>query len=466
MKRMMKVMLALIFAATIASSASALDTLYFTTSQTDGTPPASQIFSFNPNSNNQVLYLWASNGTSVTPDQSSTATGWPVSLPTSTAYFSYDLGLSATTNVNLASASINNPNILTGSGAGTTFTADTDWDGGLTTPGHPTGPATVTRWNSASTFTVGLNAQATTSAITQLNAVTLPTPLSGNGTSSAPTGVNTAVKNGVVGTGSVPNTGYTGPGPQPGYDSAGRILIGTVTFNTLAAGTGTTLQVKTSTLNTSASSAIGKSNSTGAAAPYTATYTDLSTSYTQASGVFATATINVANNVRNGDFTGPTPGQPDGVINGLDIDWLFKDLRNSTTTPNEDVNMDSVINGYPVVSTTTHTDANHEVGSLVDTGLGVGTGTHYGDANLDGTVTGADVGLMILHWQQNGAGWAGGDVNGDGVVTGADVGLAILNWQLSGGTGALSTVPEPASIALFGIGAFALVACYRKRHNK
>lgn len=452
MKRMMKVMLAMMFAATIASSAAALDTIYFTASPTNGTL-GSQTFSFAPSLSNQVLYIWSTNGTSVSPATASTATAWPTDKPPTTAYFSYDLGLSATTNVALSSAAIDNFNIL--DNTGNPFSRDTDWNGA-------NAAATVTRWNSQSSFTVGLNSQATASAITQLNAVSLPVPTTQTGTPSA---VDTTIHTGLTGTGLTPNSGFVGA--QPGYDAAhNAYLIGEVHFNTTAtSGTGTTLQVKSSTLNTSASSAIGTSNATGATPNFTATYTDLSTNFSQAAGVFATATINVSAG-RNGDFTGPTPGVPDGVINGLDISWLAKDLRNSTTTPNEDVNHDSVINGFPVVNATTPTDLNHEVGSLVDTGLGVGTGTHYGDANLDGTVTGADTGVMILNWQQNNTGWQGGDVNGDGVVTGADVGFVILNWQLSGGTGALAAVPEPASLALFGIGAFALVACYRKRHNQ
>src|SRR5436190_4600801 len=149
MKRTMKVMLAMMFAATITSSASALDTIYFTPSPTDGTL-GTQTFSFGPSLTNQTLYLWSTNGTSVSPDNTYQP-GFPSSLPPTTSYFSYDLGLSATSNVNLTAAQVSNFNIL--SSRGLPLTRDPDWDDALTTPGHPTAAATVTRWNAASSFT-------------------------------------------------------------------------------------------------------------------------------------------------------------------------------------------------------------------------------------------------------------------------------------------------------------------------
>src|SRR5262249_37744539 len=145
-----------------------------------------------------------------------------------------------------------------------------------------------------------------------LDALSLPVPLSSAGT---PTGVDTTIRTGLVGTPNSPNSGFGGA--QPGYDAAhNAYLIGQVTFTTTAtAGNGTTLSVKNSTSNTSPSSAIGKSNSTGNAGPppaFNTSYTDLSGNFSQVSaGVFANATINVTGG-RNGDFTGPTPGTPDG----------------------------------------------------------------------------------------------------------------------------------------------------------
>jgi hypothetical protein len=107
--------------------------------------------------------------------------------------------------------------------------------------------------------------------------------------------------------------------------------------------------------------------------------------------------------------------------------------------------------------------------------------TYYGDANLDGKVTGADYAAIDTGFGSHLSGWANGDFNGDGVVTGADY-AAIDNafaFQggvvLAGGGGAaqansIQAVPEPTTNAflLIGMGLFALganVARRRKKHS-
>jgi hypothetical protein len=50
-----------------------------------------------------------------------------------------------------------------------------------------------------------------------------------------------------------------------------------------------------------------------------------------------------------------------------------------------------------------------------------------GDLNCDGTVTGADLGLLLGAWGTSGAG-VGADLNGDGQVTGSDLGLLLGEW--------------------------------------
>jgi hypothetical protein len=105
--------------------------------------------------------------------------------------------------------------------------------------------------------------------------------------------------------------------------------------------------------------------------------------------------------------------------------------------------------------------------TAVDTGLTLGwtdsgtqvivMATYAGDANLDGEVDGADVGLWKLNVGASGEGvtWDMADFNYDGEVDGADVDI----WKLkvgaslgllglsTGGTG-LSIVPEPGTPAL------------------
>jgi hypothetical protein len=47
-----------------------------------------------------------------------------------------------------------------------------------------------------------------------------------------------------------------------------------------------------------------------------------------------------------------------------------------------------------------------------------------GDANLDGAVTIADLGILAANWQQEGRSWVDGDFSGTGIV-----------WASSPGTG-------------------------------
>ncbi len=49
-----------------------------------------------------------------------------------------------------------------------------------------------------------------------------------------------------------------------------------------------------------------------------------------------------------------------------------------------------------------------------------------GDVNADGSVNGADLGLLLAAWETSNA---AADVNGDGVVDGADLGLLLSNWS-------------------------------------
>jgi hypothetical protein len=52
-----------------------------------------------------------------------------------------------------------------------------------------------------------------------------------------------------------------------------------------------------------------------------------------------------------------------------------------------------------------------------------------GDANRDGEVTIADLGILAGNWQQIDRSWMQGDFNGDGVVNIADLGILAANWQ-------------------------------------
>jgi hypothetical protein len=96
-----------------------------------------------------------------------------------------------------------------------------------------------------------------------------------------------------------------------------------------------------------------------------------------------------------------------------------------------------------------------------------------GDANGDGRVDIADLGILAANWQQAGF-WSTGDFNGDAVVNIADLGILASNWQA--GVGGMSfeealgmfdalagvVVPEPAAALCLFWGAAAL----RRRQNR
>src|ERR1019366_469277 len=94
-------------------------------------------------------------------------------------------------------------------------------------------------------------------------------------------------------------------------------------------------------------------------------------------------------------------------------------------------------NGHGINSTAAAANASHltTVGMLQPPtattfqGQTLGTGdvavmyTYYGDANLDGTVNGADYQQIDLGFGSHLTGWQNGDFNYDGVVDGSDFSL-------------------------------------------
>jgi autotransporter-associated beta strand protein len=76
-------------------------------------------------------------------------------------------------------------------------------------------------------------------------------------------------------------------------------------------------------------------------------------------------------------------------------------------------------------------DASHTLGWLDDVANSNVTVmyTLYGDANLDGTVNGADLIIVLSNYNQTGMTWAQGDFNGDGTVNGADLIMVLSNYN-------------------------------------
>jgi len=260
--------------ATVAQSASANDVLFLSESNTDpGPAPVGGNSTITITSlGSYTFYIWVTDGTPVTPPTFSPP-GWPASIPPSTAYFSYDLGVTGAqaSAISLTSASIENPVILDQNGQ--PLQRDTDWN-----PATP--PATVTRWGGASHFTSD-GSQVSPSSIKGLDAVTIPMPTTSTGT---PTGVDTHIHTGLS---TSPNDLYSGA--QPGYNAAAHaFLLGEVSFtaNSFNSPGDTVLHILPSSLNTATASAIGYSYSTGGPAPFwTAAYVDLSSNYDLATDV-------------------------------------------------------------------------------------------------------------------------------------------------------------------------------------
>jgi hypothetical protein len=109
--------------------------------------------------------------------------------------------------------------------------------------------------------------------------------------------------------------------------------------------------------------------------------------------------------------------------------------------------------------------------------------TYYGDANLDGTVNGADYTQIDMGYGMHLTGWQNGDFNYDGVVDGSDYSLIDNTFNQIKATGAsplalingspdlvavpaaLSSVPEPTILSLLGIGTTGLITRRPRRQD-
>jgi hypothetical protein len=105
----------------------------------------------------------------------------------------------------------------------------------------------------------------------------------------------------------------------------------------------------------------------------------------------------------------------------------------------------------------------------------VGKYTYFGDANIDGQVTGDDYTVIDANLNTTppvGLGWLSGDTNLDGIVTGDDYTVIDANLGLGTGNplspsslsgGGLSAVPEPASAGVLSAAAAGALMRRRRR---
>ncbi|MCC5829765.1 MAG: autotransporter-associated beta strand repeat-containing protein, partial [Phycisphaeraceae bacterium] len=129
----------------------------------------------------------------------------------------------------------------------------------------------------------------------------------------------------------------------------------------------------------------------------------------------------------------------DGNVDDQDIDLLFDVL--GTTVPPTDPIFD--LTGDNLVD---QDDLDELVLNIL--------GTFFGDAILDGQVDDLDLAALQANLG-SAAGWASGNFNGDGRVGLRDGFILFENY----GSGvAVTAVPEPASVALLGLGALGLLA--------
>jgi hypothetical protein len=101
----------------------------------------------------------------------------------------------------------------------------------------------------------------------------------------------------------------------------------------------------------------------------------------------------------------------------------------------------------------------------VDNFMVSGTAVLPGDANLDGTVNGADLNAVLSNYNQAGD-WFHGNFNYDGMVNGADLNIVLSNYNQTVSVSAGTVVPEPGALVLLGTGVIGFLSCPWRRRKR
>ncbi len=426
MKCIVKLSFAAVLVASFACNGWVQDNIFFSTtnSLSAALTPGNATVNYS-SLGQQTLYVWvqSASGDDITPPDTtitpvvinSTTNYVPGSAASISLNYTVTAGTSVNFNGNAADGAQNFAGSWSNSGAANATGTDVN------------GNNRATVWSSVSNFTFGANpSNVTATGVTGVSAVVTPTATAANTATGTSRGFAITQADGTVGANSQKSTANTNT-----------FLLGSVTFTVASTGS-STLQIGLG------SNGIFRGGDGTAPAPIQV----IGAAYS-----YFNAAINVTTSGgRVGDLNA------DNAINAADIDILATDIRNGATfatKPLDDVNGDHVVN---------NTDFLHEIGSLVDInggGIGGAHGTHQGDANLDGAVNGSDFGILASHFGQT-SGWAGGDFDGNGVVNGSDFGILASHFGQTGASGQLSTVPEPTTLVLGGLGVLGLLAVRRK----
>ncbi len=133
----------------------------------------------------------------------------------------------------------------------------------------------------------------------------------------------------------------------------------------------------------------------------------------------------------------------DGVVDAADINMLLEVL--GTTVPPTDPRFD--LTGSGEIG---QDDLDRLILDLI--------GTAYADANVDGRVDEQDLAALLANFGLSPAGWDDGNFTGDSRVGLRDASLLLANWGFGAGpSGTALAVPEPASLALLGLGGLLLL---------